>query len=274
MIRKRHQIIGKRFGNGTVISELEPEIIGSTTCKYPRYYQTWKLKCDCGNEYKSASCYLLYGQGTHCGCMRKENLLGKRFGNAVVIKYVGRRIRGKTSPRSANVWELQCDCGKTFNTYSEFLMAGCTSSCGCHKAHFHNTYHRRSFAQYFATVKNDAKRRGRLVTVTKEQLENLMSIQSNKCRLSGLPISFDDGSASLDRIDNEKNYSIENVQWVHRKINYMKNTLPQNEFLSLCAQITAFNNGRNGNVVNEPTCDNQRFAPVAITPVPTNAVPN
>jgi hypothetical protein len=241
MIRKRYELIGRRFGNGVVIAELGVEIIGSSTVKgkkYPHQSQTWKLKCDCGNEYTSASCYLFRGQGTHCGCLRKENLLGKRFGNAVVIGYVGRKIRGKTSPRLSNVWELQCDCGKVFQTHAEYLTCGGTASCGCHKHNFHNTYHRRSFAQYFNTIKHDAKRRGRLVTITKEQLENLMDIQSNKCRLSGLPISFDDGSASLDRIDNEKDYTLENVQWVHRKVNYMKNSLSQEEFFSLCGAVS------------------------------------
>ena len=203
--------------------------------------QTWQLKCDCGNEYKSETRYLMKDTGTHCGCMKKENLIGKRFGSAIVTRFIENRLRGKTSKRPANVWELQCDCGKIFQTYAEYLTSGQTSSCGCHKANFHNTYHHRTLAQYLKTIKSDAKRRKRIVTVTAEQLQSLMAKQSNQCCLSGLPISFDDGSASLDRIDSDKDYSLNNVQWVHRKINYMKNTLDQNEFLSLCQRIAAFN---------------------------------
>ena len=246
MIRKRFELVGKRFGSGVVVSEIGIETIKKHS-KYPRQYQTWKLQCDCGKEYISSSRYLLYGQGTHCGCLRKKNLLGKRFGSGVVIKYIGSKIRGDTSPRPANVWELQCDCGKIFQTYAEYLTSGCTSSCGCKKLNFHHNYSAKFSSQYFTNIRKDAKRRGHKFELSNKDILQLLDSQGNKCKLSGLPISFDDGSASLDRIDSTKDYTLDNIQWVNRKINYMKNTLGQIEFLSLCFLISDFHRNK-GNI--------------------------
>jgi len=44
--------------------------------------------------------------------------------------------------------------------------------------------------------------------------------------------------ASLDRIDNNKGYIEGNVQWVIKKINYMKNTLSEKNFINLCNKIS------------------------------------
>jgi hypothetical protein len=44
-------------------------------------------------------------------------------------------------------------------------------------------------------------------------------------------------TASLDRIDSSKGYTIENVQWVHAIINNMKWDMPQSEFLSFCYAV-------------------------------------
>jgi len=55
--------------------------------------------------------------------------------------------------------------------------------------------------------------------------------------LSGLDISFTGKTASLDRIDNEKGYVEGNVQWVHKDINNMKHTYPNDYFVNLCQQV-------------------------------------
>lgn len=44
---------------------------------------------------------------------------------------------------------------------------------------------------------------------------------------------------SLDRIDSKKGYVVGNVQWVHKDINRMKNTFPQDYFIQVCKQIAA-----------------------------------
>ena len=68
--------------------------------------------------------------------------------------------------------------------------------------------------------------------------------QDGKCALSGailsLPLSYKDKkftNASLDRIDSSKPYDVDNIQWVDKHINIMKNALPENDFIEICRRI-------------------------------------
>lgn len=44
-------------------------------------------------------------------------------------------------------------------------------------------------------------------------------------------------TASLDRIDSSKGYLENNVQWVHKDINWMKQDYSHEEFLQYCKLI-------------------------------------
>ena len=71
--------------------------------------------------------------------------------------------------------------------------------------------------------------------------------QNKKCALSGLDIEFSrklkDGTttASLDRIDSSKGYIQNNVQWVHKDINRIKQNLDQEKFIELCKMVAKEN---------------------------------
>lgn len=97
--------------------------------------------------------------------------------------------------------------------------------------------------------------------MTTENLWDLLKQQDNRCKLSGLPIHLSKGdniplttnhsnldysgwNASLDRIDSSKGYIEDNLQWLHRNINIMKNSYPQNYFIELCELVT-FKNKNN-----------------------------
>lgn len=45
-------------------------------------------------------------------------------------------------------------------------------------------------------------------------------------------------TASLDRIDSTKGYTLDNIQWVHKHINVMKMDLDQEYFIKLCKLVT------------------------------------
>jgi hypothetical protein len=66
--------------------------------------------------------------------------------------------------------------------------------------------------------------------------------QNKKCVLSGLPIEFKarrkgHNTASLDRINSNEGYVDGNVQWVHKDINWMKNTFSQQHFVDMCKKV-------------------------------------
>ena len=50
-----------------------------------------------------------------------------------------------------------------------------------------------------------------------------------------------DITASLDRIDSLKGYTEDNVQWVHKHINFMKGSLSENKFIEYCKLIVKNN---------------------------------
>jgi hypothetical protein len=93
------------------------------------------------------------------------------------------------------------------------------------------------FSKYF--LRKGRKRDG---DITIQQIYDLWIEQDKKCKLSGLDIDFirrDNGvSASIDRIDSSKEYTIDNVQLVHKNINLMKNSFNQDYFISVCKMIS------------------------------------
>ena len=46
------------------------------------------------------------------------------------------------------------------------------------------------------------------------------------------------GTASLDRKNSNLDYTKENIQWVHKDVNYMKMSLNEKYFIKLCKLIS------------------------------------
>lgn len=180
------------------------------------------------------------------GGHNKIDLTDKKFGNLLVLEDSGKRKSRRP------IWKCRCDCGNDVEILGKYLLNGDTKSCGClTKGNAHNrTGYKLLGGSYWYHVKSNAKRRGIPFTISAEYCYNLLLKQSNKCILSGLDIALvenyrDDGinqTASLDRKDNTKGYEEGNVQWVHKKINIMKNTQTDQEFLQLCVTVVKFNN--------------------------------
>lgn len=66
-------------------------------------------------------------------------------------------------------------------------------------------------------------------------------LRRNYCVYSGLPIAWSDvgwdHTASIDRIDNDKGYTEDNVQLVHKDVNMMRGSLDDEKFKQLCIKI-------------------------------------
>jgi len=93
------------------------------------------------------------------------------------------------------------------------------------------------FSRYFERA-NITKRTG---DITIQQVYDLWVVQDKKCALSGVTIGFyDDGknhTCSIDRIDSLKEYTIDNIQLVHKDINIMKNKFDNQYFINMCKNI-------------------------------------
>ena len=94
-------------------------------------------------------------------------------------------------------------------------------------------------------IVNKAAARNIEVEICIEDAWNLFQEQGGRCALSGLEIKLGvlskDRTASLDRKDCSKPYTRDNVQWVHKQVNIMKNTLSDEEFIYFCKEIARNN---------------------------------
>jgi len=99
-------------------------------------------------------------------------------------------------------------------------------------------------AGFWSGYKEGAKRRGIEWALGIEDAWALYRKQGGRCALTGIPLVFGVGrngntTASLDRIDANQGYVKDNVQWVHKRINVMRNTMGVEEFVQWCALVVA-----------------------------------
>lgn len=97
---------------------------------------------------------------------------------------------------------------------------------------------------YFNKLVIGAKSRNIEFDITIEELDELLVKQDFKCSLSGIEIyagyrSSKTQTASLDRIDSSKGYILNNVQWVHKNINFAKGSLSQEDFIQMCIAVSS-----------------------------------
>lgn len=98
---------------------------------------------------------------------------------------------------------------------------------------------------YWNNVIKNSKKRNVPFTITIQDGWRLFLKQRRKCNLSGMPIEFlpqKKTTASLDRIDSSRGYDIDNVQWLHKKVNKLKSDFTVNELVHLCKEISSFLN--------------------------------
>ena len=88
----------------------------------------------------------------------------------------------------------------------------------------------------YRRYKKSAFSRGIEWNLTEDQM---FASYTGFCDMTGWPISlsYEDNSASLDRIDSSIGYEPDNVQWVHKQVNMSKNRYTQAEFIDMCRAV-------------------------------------
>lgn len=160
----------------------------------------------------------------------RNDLAGQRFGRLVVLR-VGRHTR-RQRPGKPSVyrryWHCQCDCGNTIEVDAGSLRSGNTKTCGCvgkdrlgilRRKHGLSVIHKHEYSTWYSMINrchniknaNYNNYGGRGIVVCESWRDNFPAF----LRDMGLR---PDGT-TLDRIDNNKGYTIENCHWVTLKEN-------------------------------------------------------
>ena len=143
-------------------------------------------------------------------------------------------------------WVCQCECGNKTTVRHGNLTHKVVKSCGClHARKGNKSSHWAGCGEIsghiWAKIKKGAETRNIPIEVTIEEAWALFLTQNRKCALTGDFLYFDKGkrTASLDRIDSSKGYTMNNIQWVDADINWMKNKFKQDRFIDMCKKVAA-----------------------------------
>ena len=245
-------LIGKKFGDWEVISE------GKS--KGPRgIFSFWVCKCKCGFEKIFHTSYLNTGKATCCDNCKEEkrdsvdkilqkDVVGRKYGSYTVIKYLGKNKYG------SRVWLCRCDCGKERKFLSSYLFGNgerrATICVGCYseQEELNQRVENEIPPRFWKRFLDHSKRRKISVLLSKEEAFLKYKGQKKKCAFSGEGLYFTKfrtnynryTNASLDRINSDLPYTIDNVQWVHKKVNIMKHMLSDQEFIKWCKKIVLY----------------------------------
>lgn len=182
--------------------------------------------------------------------MKKKIEIGNKFGKLLAIEEVKERKSGGIR------YKCLCDCGNTHEAFATHLRRGLITHCGCSKVKGANHHQWKGVGEisgefwwsHIIRSANGSKlnkrvRKPKELTITIEEAWDLFIKQNRKCALTGIELTFPkkwkdkSWTASLDRIDNSKGYTLANVQWVHKDINIMKNKYDQPYFTEMCRLV-------------------------------------
>lgn len=168
--------------------------------------------------------------------MQLVDLTGQTIGKWLVQE------RGPNNTSKHTRWWCKCQCGTKKLIASGSLRSGDSTQCkSCGKYQGHEEIS----GSYWGEILRGAKKRQIKINITIQQVWRLFLEQDRKCALSCVELTFAKSrkfnktqTASLDRIDSFKGYTLDNVQWLHRDINKMKMDIDQDHFISLCKMIS------------------------------------
>lgn len=168
-----------------------------------------------------------------------DDISGKRFGRLTALHPVRKDRFGKY------IWKVRCDCGREKEINSSGMKAGIVKSCGCFKRERLSKGYQDISGAYWRKLEKSADLRGYEFKITIQEAWNVFIEQKKLCALSGVPlIIFPNNdkyylqTASLDRIDSTKGYVLGNIQWVHKRVNFLKRDYSERELLFWCNEIS------------------------------------
>lgn len=226
-------LTGERFGKLVVLYK-------DINKKYLKHHSKviWYCKCDCGNYSKVISAHLNNGHTKSCGskkCNLKKLNVGDKCGFVTIKKIIWHNKKG------IYVYQYLCVCGKLGYAPLYKTKDLKYKSCGCSGASYMGIS-----GPYFWSKKRGAISRNFEFNITIRDIWDLYLKQNARCALSGIKLTMGRNrkngmTASLDRIDSLKGYTIDNIQWVHKDVNKIKWDFDENKLFEYCKKIYYYN---------------------------------
>lgn len=141
---------------------------------------------------------------------------------------------------------VNCEyCGKDFDKSSCEIERRPTHFCShnCYELSLNKNVFNVFLKQARHGIKQKRKNRNLEFSITSEELEEVWNSQNGKCNLTGESLTLGKSrtdstrTASLDRIDSSVGYVKSNVQWLHKHVNNMKQSLNESYFIEMCRKI-------------------------------------
>jgi hypothetical protein len=142
-----------------------------------------------------------------------------------------------------------CDCGTIVNKTPASIRSHQHKKCSTCANNKGEKQVGQITNRYWKRVVDSARARDITFNITRKFAWELFLKQDKKCTLTGITLTFAESyegegvrlqTASLDRIDSNKPYVEDNVQWVHKAINKMKNSLSDEDLIEWCQKVTDY----------------------------------
>lgn len=158
-----------------------------------------------------------------------NDLTSQKFGRLLVIKKTEKRTKSYIA-----IWLCRCDYGNLVEVRSDNLKSGNSKSCGCLDRDV-KTKHGdwgKNLYRIWLNIKNRCynpkgerfhRYGGRGIQMCQEWKENYLPFKK-WALANGYRVGL-----SIDRIDNDGDYTPENCQWLTMSENAIKNKPPRNE---------------------------------------------
>jgi len=163
------------------------------------------------------------------------NEIGNRYGRLVVLERKGSNIKSGLA-----MWKCLCDCGNEITVRGSSLRCGATKSCGCLWPLEEGVAAMRAL---LAIYKRGAKKRDLSFELTEEEFVSLTKQSCYYCSIKPVQV-YHPGQCNgdfiyngIDRIDNNKGYTLDNVVPCCGICNGMKSVMTKDSFLQQIEQI-------------------------------------
>jgi hypothetical protein len=223
----------------------------------------WEAICDCGNttyvipSKKIRSCGCLSSKASSNNIKRhllskKKDHSGQKYNHLTFIKQTDKK------QGSSILWEVQCDCGKTCYHRAVSITSGHTKSCGCKKIDYvlAKNARQRKFHPCISTARavwqSRYKEEGGCDFDTFYILSQqacfycgrepytIYNVGTNRPIQQRNSFQMEEGNFTyngLDRIDNSKGHTPDNVRPCCVRCNRARNDMTVKEFLDLVKLI-------------------------------------